>query len=75
VSKLIPRPPQRTAQRRPNAGAAATTDVRQIYVLRDGGPVAVPVTQGVSDGRRTEVTGGELREGDLVIVDQIAAAK
>jgi hypothetical protein len=29
----------------------------------------------VSDGRRTEVTGGELREGDLVIVDQIAAAK
>jgi HlyD family secretion protein len=74
VSKLMPRPP-RTTQRRPGAGAAATTDVRQVYVLRDGGPVAVAVTQGLSDGRRTEIAGGDLREGDLVIVDQIAAAK
>ena len=41
-------------------------------MLRDGAPVAVPIGRGVTDGRFTEVTGGELSEGDRVIVEQTA---
>jgi HlyD family secretion protein len=71
VSKLMPRPPGFGAQRK--AGTATTAGARQVWVLRDGAPVAVAVMQGVSDGRHTEVE-GDLREGDAVITDQIAAA-
>jgi len=34
---------------------------------QDGKPVAVPVTIGISDGRQTEITGGELAPGDRII--------
>jgi HlyD family secretion protein len=40
-----------------------------VFVLRDGEPVPVPVEVGPTDGRMTEVTGGELTRGDRVIVD------
>jgi HlyD family secretion protein len=70
VSKLLPRPPRSGTQRK--AGTTTAT-VRQVWVLRDGTPVAVAVTPGVSDGRRTEVESADLREGDAVITDQVAA--
>jgi HlyD family secretion protein len=38
-------------------------------VLRDGQPVAVPVQTGSSNGRQTEITGGELKAGMPVIVE------
>lgn len=38
-----------------------------VWVLRDGEPVQVPVQIGASDGQRTEILSGELREGDQVI--------
>lgn len=38
-----------------------------VWVLRDGKPVAVPVRTGATDGSFTEITGGELKEGDLII--------
>ncbi|MFN3867773.1 MAG: efflux RND transporter periplasmic adaptor subunit [Hyphomicrobiaceae bacterium] len=41
---------------------------RRVYVQRDGGPVAVAVKVGVSDGRNTEITGGELKSGDEIII-------
>jgi HlyD family secretion protein len=44
-----------------------------VWVLREGVPVEVAVTPGVSDGRRTEVESTELREGDAVITDQVAS--
>jgi hypothetical protein len=48
---------------------------RQVWVLRDGKPVAVAVTPGISDGRMTEITGGRpAAAGMLVITDQKAAA-
>ena len=56
----------------PRAGSAeATSGERRLWLLRDGGAVAVAVHAGLSDGRRTEVS-GELREGEAVIVDQLA---
>ncbi len=69
VSRLVPRPPLVGAPKRAGANAAAA---RQVWVLRDGAPVAVPVVPGLGDGRRTEIVSGALREGDAVIVEQTA---
>jgi HlyD family secretion protein len=44
-------------------------DTRRVWVLRDGRPVAVPVTVGLTDGTRTEISGAGLTAGDLVILD------
>jgi HlyD family secretion protein len=41
---------------------------KTIYVLVDGKPVAREVTVGITDGRVTEITGGNLKEGENVIV-------
>lgn len=76
VSKLMPRPPQSVARRSGgvagNGGAAGGS--RQLWVLRDGTPVALRVTVGASDGKRTEVSGNGLAEGDAVIIDQRSGA-
>ena len=74
ASNMVMGPP-RTARKSAAAGAS-TADAKQVWVLRDGAPVAVAVTPGISDGRMTEVTGGDLAEGMLVITDQqVVAAK
>jgi hypothetical protein len=39
-------------------------------VLRDGDPTPVEVVIGLSDGKRTEVRGGEIQVGEALIVDQ-----
>jgi len=41
---------------------------RTLYVLVNGDPVPREVTTGLTDGRVTEVTGGELKQGEAVIV-------
>jgi len=53
-----------------NEGEVAAPEVpmRTVYVLVDGKPVARQVTAGITDGRVTEITGGELKEGENVIV-------
>ncbi len=40
---------------------------RTVWVLVDGKPMARNVTTGLSDGRITEITGGELKQGEAVI--------
>jgi len=52
-----------SARERPDRDPA----LRSIHVLVDKEPVRREVKVGLSDGGFTEVTGGELREGDLVI--------
>ena len=41
-------------------------------MLQEQQPVPVSVRTGISDGRRTEVSGAQLREGVAVIIDQKA---
>lgn len=72
ATRLLPRPPTPAQPRRAGTDIAR---VRQVWVLRDGAPVAVPVTPGASDGRLTEVTSAELQPGMAVIVDQVTAAR
>lgn len=66
--------PPRTSKRSAASGAS-TAGAKQVYVLRDGAPVRVAVTPGISDGRQTEITGGELQAGMQVITDQKTATK
>ncbi|MFT3664183.1 efflux RND transporter periplasmic adaptor subunit [Piscinibacter sp.] len=74
VSKLMPRPPGGVARRSVAGNGGATGGSRQLWVLRDGAPVSLRVTVGATDGKRTEVSGGGLAEGDAVIVDQRSGA-
>jgi HlyD family secretion protein len=74
VSSLIPRIP-RSGTRRSAAADASTAAARQVWVLRDGAAVPLAVTPGISDGRMTEITDGELQAGMQVITDQKTAAE
>ena len=69
MGSMMPRMP-RTGPRKTATGG---NPARQVWVLRDGTPVAVKVTPGISDGRMTEITGGDLKEGMAVITDQRAS--
>jgi HlyD family secretion protein len=56
----------------PSASAApdeVVAEARTIWVLRDGAPQSVAIHTGLSDGSITEVIDGDVKEGDLVIVD------
>ena len=78
----MPRMPAGTT-RRSAADGASTAMARQVWVLPAGGrkvdgkntgtPVAVAVMPGISDGRMTEITGGDLKVGMQVITHQISA--
>jgi len=48
--------------------AAPVVVKRTVYVLVNGAPAPREVTTGLTDGRVTEITGGELKEGEAVIV-------
>jgi HlyD family secretion protein len=72
-------PPKTESRRKGAAESASTAAARQVWVLPQGSkgdsgdaalPVAVAVTPGISDGRMTEITGGELKAGMLVITAQ-----
>jgi HlyD family secretion protein len=75
-SSLLPRMPGSNT-RRPAAAGASTANAKQVWVLPadgKGAAVAVAVIPGISDGRMTEITGGDLKAGMLVITDQKTAA-
>ena len=64
--------------RKSAASGASTATAKQVWVLPkdgEGVAVAVAVTPGISDGLMTEITGGDLQVGMLVITDQKAAVK
>ncbi len=73
MAALTPRMPG--GQRRQNTAGASTATARQVWVLREAVPLAVAVTPGISDGRMTEITSGDLQLGMHVITSQRAAAK
>jgi len=54
---------------RPRDGYAS-----KVYVLKDGEPVAVSVSLGITDNRSTEIVGGELKAGDQIVAGDAPAA-
>jgi HlyD family secretion protein len=61
------RPAGRAGGSHPAGGHEAPLLTRQVHVLKAGTLRPVAVQLGISDGRFTEVTGGPLTEGDLVV--------
>jgi len=74
VSRLLPGPPPDMAKKRPVA-AAAKSDEARVWVLGEQGAQAVAVKTGVSNGRQTEILGGDLKAGMAVITDYQEAKK
>jgi HlyD family secretion protein len=72
LDRLLPRPPRRTSSK--PAQSPSGTGTQQVWALRDGQPVALSVTVGVTNGRLTEVTGGELPEGTQVITESLGTS-
>jgi HlyD family secretion protein len=58
---------------RPADTGTSTSTQKDLWVLRGGVAVNVPVGAGESNGTVTAITSGELAEGDLVITDRIDA--
>jgi HlyD family secretion protein len=44
----------------------------RVWVLREGQPVAIEVKTGASNGRLTEITGGEIEAGTELITEMVA---
>ena len=56
--------------------SAVKSDQAQIWVLRDGKAVPVPVTAGLDDDNFTEIISGDVKPGDLVVTaEQLATTK
>jgi HlyD family secretion protein len=68
MSTLMPRlpRPEKKVQVTGNSGAA------RVWVPQDGQPVAIDVQTGATNGRVTEITGGELRAGMQVITEALS---
>ena len=64
---LMPRP--RSTSRRAEAPVVAADGTQPIWVLRDGEAVPLQVRTGATNGRVTEILGGELQAGMDVITE------
>ncbi len=53
----------------PNRAVRMREGERVVYVLRDGEPQAVTIELGATSDRYSQVVGGDLREGDQVILN------
>ena len=73
LSKLMPRPSSSSSRTKTAGTENKAPGTRPIWILREGQPVAVPVTTGISDGRLTEVSSDKLEPGMAVITDQRSA--
>jgi HlyD family secretion protein len=58
----------RGSPRTPSAGDD-TSNRKSVWVLRNGAPRPVSVVTGLTDGTVTEVVGGDLHDGDVLITD------
>lgn len=63
MSKMMPSRPR---PRKTASGGPA----KRVWVLRDGAPMEMNVTAGISDGRMTEILEGDLQAGMAVITEQ-----
>jgi HlyD family secretion protein len=71
VGSLMPSPRARTTQ----SAAQSKGSSQRVWTLRNGEPVAVPVTVGVTDGKFTEIVGGQVDEGMRVVTDAVVTGK
>jgi HlyD family secretion protein len=58
----------------PNQAVRFLDGNRVVYVLQNGSPVPVKITLGASSNTQSEIIGGDLKEGDLIVLNPPAAA-
>ncbi|MBB4277261.1 efflux RND transporter periplasmic adaptor subunit [Rhizobium mongolense] len=63
------RPPRMGPRSGGNGSEALTGAKRRVWVLREGRQVPLVIQVGSSDGQFTQVTAGELKEGDALVTD------
>jgi HlyD family secretion protein len=75
-SRTAPRPGARRTSRTGGGGGGEGRRVRQvrIFVLRDTKAQPLDLQLGISDGSRTEVVSGDLKENDPVIIGMASGA-
>lgn len=67
LGRLLPRPPRSAPRnRQPPDGEKKQ---QSVWILRDGGPVSVPVTTGATDGIMSQLVQGDLKPGTPLIVE------
>ncbi|HEU0202020.1 MAG TPA: efflux RND transporter periplasmic adaptor subunit [Burkholderiaceae bacterium] len=69
VSALLPRPP--SAPPRPSTPVSLAGSTQRVWVPREGRAVPLQVKVGATDSRFTEIIGGELRAGEVVITEVV----
>lgn len=74
VGSLVPRPPE-GPPRKAAPSKAERSSIQRVWILRDGAPAAVKIETGATNGRHTEIVGGELEPGMLVITEVMAPPK
>jgi HlyD family secretion protein len=74
VGTLLPRPPMRSSSKKHQDMPTHSRD-KHVWTLRDGVPVAIPVTVGTTDGSMTEVVAGEIKPGMSLLVDIVRSGK
>ena len=68
LASLMPRPRHTSSK---SAETISEDGSKRVWVLRNGEAVPVQVRTGTTNGRVTEVVGGELHEGDQVITETV----
>lgn len=71
VASLLPRLPSQPKKKSDTTSSGA----QQVWVLEQNIPKAIAVKTGISNGRMTEITGGELKAGMAVVTDYQEAKK
>jgi len=71
VASLLPRLPSQPKKK----SDTTSSGTQQVWVLEQNIPKAIAVKTGISNGRMTEITGGELKAGMAVVTDYQEAKK
>ncbi|MBI3843686.1 MAG: efflux RND transporter periplasmic adaptor subunit [Planctomycetes bacterium] len=71
----VEKPPEPTTARRPARGDNSRDPKSRVWVSGDGGPVAVAVVTGATDGAYTQIMSGDLREDQEVLIGMLAEGR
>jgi HlyD family secretion protein len=58
----------------PKKAVTKLGNTQVVYLLKDGQPVPVAVSLGISSGSQVQVTAGALKEGDQVVISPVASS-
>jgi HlyD family secretion protein len=73
ISQLMPRPPSSSSTT--NSQGNSSNTQHQVWILKEGQIVAIPVSVGATDGLRTQVLKSDIELGMAVVIGTISQAK